>query len=268
MAFNKFNVLHWHIVDDQSFPYQSIAFPELSNKVSKLYSLSHIYTPNDVHMVIEYARLRGIRVLPEFDTPGHTLSWGKGQKDLLTPCYNRKNKLDSFGPINPILNTTYSFLTTFFKEEHTYSFSRLLDIIATIKKGSIVWQEVFDDKVKVSIVKTASDQFKRLIFGGQLGLEPGTIVEVWKDSGYPQELSRVTASGFPVILSAPWYLDLISYGQDWRKYYKVEPLDFGGTREQKQLVIGGEACLWGEYVDATNLTPRLWYGIYVVTFKN
>lgn len=34
-----------------------------------------------------------------------------------------------------------------------------------------------------------------------------------------------------------------------------------GSQEQKQLVIGGEACLWGEYVDATNLTPRLWYGI-------
>ncbi|XP_024419262.1 beta-hexosaminidase subunit beta [Desmodus rotundus] len=277
MAFNKFNVLHWHIVDDQSFPYQSIAFPELSNKGS--YSLSHVYTPNEVRMVIEYARLRGIRVIPEFDTPGHTQSWGKGQKDLLTPCYNERQP-GTFGPINPILNTTYSFLSKFFKEIslvfpdwfihlggdevefacwesnpniqdfmkqtgfgkdfrklESFYIQKLLDIISTVKKGSIVWQEVFDDGVK---------------------LQKGTIIQVWKQDKYSNELNAITEAGFPAILSAPWYLDYISYGQDWIKYYRVEPLDFGGSQEQKQLVLGGEACLWGEYVDATNLTPRLW----------
>ena len=40
--------------------------------------------------------------------------------------------------------------------------------------------------------------------------------------------AAVTAAGFPVILSAPWDLDWISYGQDWRNYYKVDPLDFDG----------------------------------------
>jgi hypothetical protein len=41
----------------------------------------------------------------------------------------------------------------------------------------------------------------------------------------------------------------------WPLNYPLNP----GTDAQKKLVIGGEACLWGEYVDATNLTPRLWY---------
>lgn len=278
MAFNKFNVLHWHIVDDQSFPYQSITFPQLSNKGS--YTLSHVYTPHDVRKVTEYARLRGIRVIPEFDTPGHTLSWGKGQKDLLTQCYSGKIPTDSDGPINPMLNTTYMFLTMLFQEIskvfpdqfihlggdevefncwasnpdiqnfmkqkgfgqdftklESFYMQKLLDIIASMKKRSIVWQEVFDDKSE---------------------LLPGTVIQVWKIRDYASKLSQVTASGFPAILSAPWYLDWISYGQDWRKYYLVEPLDFQGSDKQKKLVLGGEACLWGEYVDATNLTPRLW----------
>ncbi|XP_056314038.1 beta-hexosaminidase subunit beta isoform X2 [Danio aesculapii] len=279
MAMNKFNVFHWHIVDDQSFPFMSRTFPELSQK-GAYHPFTHVYTPSDVKMVIEFARMRGIRVVAEFDTPGHTQSWGNGIKDLLTPCYSGSSPSGSFGPVNPILNSSYEFMSQLFKEISTvfpdayihlggdevdfscwksnpdiqkfmnqqgfgtdysklesFYIQRLLDIVAATKKGYMVWQEVFDNGVK---------------------LKDDTVVEVWKGNDMKEELQNVTGAGFTTIVSAPWYLDYISYGQDWQRYYKVEPLDFPGTDAQKKLVIGGEACLWGEYVDATNLTPRLW----------
>ncbi|XP_006009380.1 beta-hexosaminidase subunit beta isoform X2 [Latimeria chalumnae] len=279
MAFNKFNVFHWHIVDDPSFPYQSTTYPDLSNK-GAYHPATHVYTATDVHRVIQFARSRGIRVIPEFDTPGHTQSWGNGQKDLLTPCYNGAKPSGTYGPVNPILNSTYEFMGKLFKEisnvfpdeyvhlggdevnfhcwqsnpyvtkfmtEHglgkdyrkleSFYIQRLLDIVSSLNKGYMIWQEVFDNKVKI---------------------KPETVVGVWIASTYREELKKVTSAGFTAILSAPWYLDYISYGQDWQKYYRVEPLAFNGTDAQKRLVIGGEACLWGEYVDATNLTPRLW----------
>lgn len=71
-------------------------------------------------------------------------------------------------------------------------------------------------------------------------------------------MAKATANGHYAILSTPWYLNYIGYGDVWKNYYKVEPTDFSGTDAQKKLVLGGESCMWGEFVDGTNVIARLW----------
>jgi len=281
MSQNKFNVLHWHLVDDQSFPYQSQVFPKLSGQGSyNAAAQDHVYTIAQVKQVIAYAKARGVRVVPEFDTPGHTRSWGDGYPELLTPCYDRGKPTGDYGPLNPTLNNTFSFLTTFYKELTTvfeddyfhlggdevsfkcwqsnpavqawmkqkgwtdyalleaYYEQSLLDIVGSLDKKYVVWQEIFDNGLKI---------------------RPDTIIGVWKGGGWQDELARVTAAGYQAVLSAPWYLNYISYGSDWPTYWKTEPTNFTATDpKQYDLVIGVQACMWAEYVDATDFLSRTW----------
>lgn len=111
MSYNKLNVFHWHIVDDQSFPYQSTTYPELSEKGA--YHSSMVYTQNDTKHIIEHARLLGIRVVVEIDTPGHTRSWGASHPEILTECEGKY--AGKLGPIDPTKEESYKFVSNFLR---------------------------------------------------------------------------------------------------------------------------------------------------------
>lgn len=286
MEMNKLNVFHWHISDDNSFPFVSMTFPNMS-EYGAYDPVTHVYTPQDVAEIKEAARIRGIRVIPEFDTPGHTKSWELGHPGLLANCEDpHGNPTDVYGPMDPTNELTFQFLQHFF-DETTRVFpdnlvfiggdeveldncwkrnkriadtlekwgmrgqfdqlegiflDNLMRVFKTLpqKKQFIVWQEVFDNNLHFN--------------------QNETIVNVWKNwgKGWKRTLNEATHSGYRVLLSAPWYLNYISYGSDWTKYYSVDPSDFGGDESQRKLMMGGELCLWGEFVNSINALPRLW----------
>ena len=132
---------------------------------------------------------------------------------------------------------------------------KLLDIVSSFptKNGYIVWQEVFDNGVEVK-----DDTIIHVWKVEQQSLSLAHLIFIDVQGQWEWEMSKVTGKGLRAILSSPWYLNYISYGSDWTKYYLAEPLDFYGNDEQKKLVIGGEACMWDEFVNSVNLTPRLW----------
>jgi hexosaminidase len=76
-------VLHWHIVDFQSFPFESKSMPKL---VQGAYSPTEIYSTDDVSKIVAYAKSRGVRVMIEIDTPGHSASWAAGYPDSVASC--------------------------------------------------------------------------------------------------------------------------------------------------------------------------------------
>jgi len=106
MSMMKMNVLHWHITDHESFPIVSRRYPQLSAKGA--YHPLLVYSQEDVRQLISYATKRGIRIMPEFDMPGHSIFRKGGPPNITIPeCY---------GALDPTRDSTFTFLREFLVE--------------------------------------------------------------------------------------------------------------------------------------------------------
>lgn len=107
MAAAKMNVLHLHLSDNEGFRVESKRFP----KLHELGSDGLYYTQNEIRDLVSYAHDRGIRVLPEFDTPAHSGSWFVGYPELASnpgPYTLEPGGTDSV--TDPTREATYKFL--------------------------------------------------------------------------------------------------------------------------------------------------------------
>lgn len=286
MAANKLNVLHWHITDFASFPSGSTRFPELAAKGAHGRNPSEreaaTYQPVVMKAVVEHARLRGVRVIPEWDIPGHG-SWGKGRPDLMVATCG-----DTLDPSNP---ETYSFLADFFEDmltvfpdedwflggdetaytscygpgsgiskwakQHNFTgydafnyfwrnLSSALDRRVTKRLG--VW---FGEPTWNCSLKDCTPRAKDLPAGSwaiAYENEPGDVATA---------ASRFAGGA---VFAGPWYLDTQSPTSDcsiyarhelWKCVYAADPLAHAlnvtqcASGQDLHCVLGGEATQWG-----------------------
>jgi len=272
LSFAKMNVLHWHIVDSNSFPFESLSFPNLWDGA---YSEQEKYTQDDVTEIVEYAKDRGVRVMIEFDLPGHAASWCAGYPDIC-PSPTCTQPLDPSSaqtwevlggllgeitggsqgagllPDNFVhlggdevdtgcwTNTphvqqwlTANNMTT--QQAYMYFVEQAHQMIIPAGRNPVNWEEVFNN------------------FGSALDKE--TIVHVWLDF---DTLAAVVAAGYRGILSNNdvWYLDHLD--TTWEQFYLNEPFTKISDPTQQTLVLGGEVCMWGETVDTSDVYNTVW----------
>jgi hexosaminidase len=118
MAAVKLNVFHWHLSDNQGFRVESKKFPKLQG----LGSDGLYYTQDEIRDLIGYAGDRGIRVVPEFDMPGHSTAWFVGYPELASGPgpYAIERQWGIFDPaIDPTQERTYKFLDELISEMAT-----------------------------------------------------------------------------------------------------------------------------------------------------
>ncbi len=279
MAAVKLNVFHWHLSENQGFRVESKLFPKLQGMGSdELY-----YTQDEVKDLIAYARERGIRVVPEFDIPGHSTAWLVGYPELGSGPgpYQIERKWGVFDPaLDPTKESTYKFLDKLIGEMAQLFPDKYFHIGGDEVNGK-EWnanpkvqafmqshglksnqdlQAYFNQRVQKLVSKHG-----KIMIGWDEVLRPDlpkdVVVQSWRGQA---SLAQAATLGYRGILSYGYYLDLM-----WpaSRHYGIDPLEDGASTlkpEERSRILGGEACMWSEYVSPENIDSRIWPRLAVI----
>jgi hexosaminidase len=272
MAAVKMNVLHWHLTEDQGFRVESKVFP----KLHQLGSDGMFYTQAQIRDVIGFAAERGIRVMPEFDVPGHSTSWLVAYPEFSSApgSYGIERKFGVFGPaFNPANERIYPFFDAFFKEMAAlfpdpylhiggdevegHQWEANPAIQAFKKKNGLADNAALQAYFNRRLLKILIKHGKKMVGWDEIfqpGLPTDIVIHSWRGQ---ESLVEAAKNGYQGILSSGYYIDLC---QTAESHYLNDPLppDSPLDDRQKALVLGGEATMWSELVTPETIDSRIW----------
>jgi len=275
-------------VDSQSFPFHSASNPKLWDGA---YNAQSRYTHSDVTSIVEYARLRGVRVMPEFDMPGHAQSWCIGYPELCpsSTCTT---------PLDVSRNGTFDLIERLLGEctggtasvagAPSALFPEAMLHLGGDEVSTDCWESTprianwlkskglsADDGYALFVQRTAAIamkqgrlpvQWSEVFDHFKTRLPKQVIVHVWKSV---TNVTEVLADGYNVLRNVgydktSWYLDNLNVA--WDAVYSNEPCAdvpdalCGG-------ILGGHGEMWGETVDASDLQQTVWPRLAAIAEK-
>ncbi len=275
MTLAKLNTVHWHITDEQAVPLESTTHPKLWNGA---WSKRERYTHEDIRAVVEYARQRGVRVVPEVDTPGHEASWCVGYPEV---CPSPSCPM----PLRPDTNATFDLISGIFEEfagqgraagsapiftdeylhlggdeVSTTCWEQNATIMAWLRSKNLTADGGYEYFVKRAH-DLASAVGRRAVVWEEVwqhfgtALPKDTVIEAWLTTEAPP---NATSHGYSVVwaVDGRWYLDHLDVS--WESMYAQDPLAGITNPAQQALVVGGEGCMWGETVDNSDWMATVW----------
>ena len=287
MSYTKMNLLHWHMVDDQSFAIDSEALPNLAGDGA--FSPRHTYSLADLRAVVAYARERGVAVLPELDMPGHASSWTRGYPAIKSRCPPTAGEETT--PLDPTANATYELIQTLLAEldpifpaefpfwhvggdEVRYDcwqssdggyvdkFMEAHGIAAGDYPGL---QGYFEQKV-IDMVRALPTKKRTVLWEdnsrgarhGTAGLPKDAVVQLFhEDNGDASVLDATVSGGWQVFYTTrDWYFDhgkTLTDGS-WESDYAMDPFANSTLPEAtlNSAVLGAESCMWSPHFDSAN----------------
>lgn len=272
MASVKLNVLHLHLTEDQGFRIESKRLP----KLHQLGSDGLYFTQDQIREIIAYAAERGIRVVPEFDIPGHATSWLVSYPELGSAPgpYVLQRRWGVFDPVlDPTNEGVYALLETFLgemaelfpdpyihiggDENNGVHWSANAKIQAFIREHNLKDNPGIHAYFNRRIRDILQKHNKKLVGWDEVlhpDLPKDSVVHSWRGA---EGLADAVRGGFTAILSNGYYIDLHHPAVD---HYLNDPLPAGTplTAEQQAKVLGGEATMWAEWVTPETIDSRIW----------
>ncbi|HYX40278.1 MAG TPA: family 20 glycosylhydrolase, partial [Pyrinomonadaceae bacterium] len=272
MAAVKLNVLHWHLTEDQGFRVESRKYP----KLQLMGSDGMYYTQAQIRDIVEYARMRGIRVVPEFDMPGHATSWLVGYPELASAPgpYQIERQPGIMEPaLDPTREEVYKFLDGFLgemaalfpdaymhiggDESEGKQWDKNPQIQAFMKAKGIKDNHALQAYFNQRVAQILKKHGKQMVGWDEIlhpDLPNNVVIQSWRGAA---SLADAAKKGYDGILSAGYYLDLM---YPTAQHYLVDPIPAGSdlTDEQAAHILGGEATMWSEYVSPETIDSRIW----------